>query len=110
MAYCSVYENIIFIEGDCDYLVFKENLQYERTVYNQQLKNLYDVKHQLAEKAKSVGANAVIHFEYGQKSKGWFISMLLAFDDNINWHASGDAVVISNEKKEKILNKIKNNN
>lgn len=107
MPYCSVFENIIFVEGDCPCLRFLGSVKYKRTaLYNQQLKNLDDVKHQLAGKAKLLGANAIINFTYGQKNLSWLRAALLLLDDNIRWYGSGDAVIISEEKRRQILYQI----
>ena len=109
MAYCSVYEDIIFVEGETDYLELKGEIEYKKdSFYNQQLKSLYNIKHQFAENAKATGANAVIRFKYGQKSMSWFKSALLAFDDNVKWYGTGVLAVISEEEKIRILEKIKN--
>ena len=104
MAYTTIFEDIIFIEGDCDFTEFKSKVEYKKTFFNQQSKTLDDVKHQLADTAKSLGANAIINFKYGQKSASFFRAILFATDDNVNWVASGDAVVIANSN-----NKTKDN-
>ena len=107
--YCSLYEDIIFVEGTVEYLEHKGRIEYKKdSIYNQQLKNLNNIKHQFAEKAKMAGANAVIHFQYGQKNTSWFRAALLALDDNIKWYGNGELVVISETEKEKILEKINN--
>lgn len=109
MAYSSFFEGVIFVEGECEYIAAKGKVEYKKdSFYNQQLKNLDAVKHQLAEKAKKLGANAVLDFKYGQKSASAFRSFLLGYDDNVNWYGSGKAVVISEEKVQEILEKIKN--
>lgn len=109
MAYCSTYEDIIFIEGENDFIEDKGGVEYKKdSFFNQQLKTLYNVKHQFAEKAKAVGANAIIRFKYGQKETKWYKAIWLASDDDIKWYATGEMVVISEEEKERILEKIKN--
>lgn len=106
MAYTSMFENIIFVEGSCEFLNFMGNLEYKKdSFFNQQFRNLDDVKHQLAEKAKKLGANAIINFRYGQKTISFFKAMLLAADDNVNWYASGEAVVLTEEKFNELLTK-----
>ncbi len=52
-----------------------------------QLKTLKDVKRELAARAKSVGGNAIVNFRYGQKSVGFFRSLLQL--DDVNWYGSG---------------------
>ncbi|AEF80952.1 hypothetical protein TREAZ_1861 [Leadbettera azotonutricia ZAS-9] len=96
MAYTVIYEGIIFVEGDfpgaergahisCD-LSFKIGAQ---------LKSLRDVKNNLASKARSKGANAILDFTYGQKSR-W-----LALDDIAFW-GKGCLAVISDEDFKRI--------
>lgn len=103
MAYKTVYNDIIFIEGD-DYKATKvAEVTYKKTFYNQQSKTLDDVKDQLSEKAKKLGCNAVVCFTYGQKSVGWFRASLLALDDNINWYGNGCAANIPNDYYEELL-------
>ncbi len=110
MAYTTTYEGILFVEGYCDFIEFKCKVEYKKdSFFNQQFRNLDDIKHQLAEKAKNVGANAIINFKYGQKTISFFKSILLGTDDNVNWFAFGEAVLVSPEKKQELLEKAKNN-
>lgn len=108
MAYISLYQGFVFIEGN--ELNAKELGRVEYTkeglgaFYNQQLKDLNAVKDQLAQKAKAMGANAVMNFTYGQKSTTWFRSMFLGLDDNVNWYGSGTAIAISSERLDEIIN------
>lgn len=108
MAYKSLYKGFLFVEG------FEENIkvlgpvEYKKDYsFNQQLKNLDDVKDQMIEKAKAMGANAIINFEYGQKTIGFWKSIVLSHDDNINWYATGLAVVIDPVRLDEIVEKIK---
>lgn len=108
MGYCSCFEGIFFVEGECEYIESKGKVEYKKdSFYNQQIKNLDMVKHQLADKAKRLGANAVINFIYGQKSTSALKSFLLGYDDNVNWYGSGEAVILSDEKIKEISDKIK---
>lgn len=109
MAYKSLFDGIIFIEGPEDGAKIIAPLKYEREAfYNNQLKNLDNVKSQLAQKAKQLNANAIIHFEYGQKNTTWFRSLLLSLDDNVNWYGSGTAVLLSQERYSDIVESLKN--
>lgn len=104
MAYISIYKGIAFIEGDEPNAKKLRRVEYVKDgFYNQQLKDLDAVKDQLAQKARAMGANAIMDFTYGQKSTSWFRSMLLAFDDNVNWYGSGTAIVVSPERMEEII-------
>jgi hypothetical protein len=70
MAFTTVYEDIVFVEGDFTGAVrggsIKNDLTYS---FDAQLKSLRDIKHNLAEQAKRKGVNAILDFEYGQKSR-----------------------------------------
>ncbi len=101
-GYSTIFEGIIFVEGmesdaqllgrvECD-LSFK---------FGAQLKNLNDVKSSLAQRARLMGANAVLNFKYGQKSR-W-----LAIDD-VAYFGSGDAAILSQQKYMEICEKIAN--
>ena len=102
MAYTTVFEDITFVEGDSEFIEFKGKVEYKKTIFNQQLKNLDDIKHQLADSAKKLGANAIINFKYGQKSLSFFKAMFFATDDNVNWFATGDAVVIADNQQKNL--------
>lgn len=104
MAYTTVYKGIAFIEGHEPCAKILGIVNYTKDAYyNQQLKDLSAVKDQMAQKARNMGANAIMNFTYGQKSTSWFRSMLLSFDDNINWYGSGTAIVISDERMNEII-------
>jgi len=57
-----------------------------------QAKSLFDVKRSLARQAKLLGANAVVDFEYGQKSVGFFASIFSR--DDVNWYGRGNAAIV----------------
>lgn len=104
MAYVSIYKDIIFIEGSEPTAVPVGKIEYKKKFsFNAQLQTLNCVKDQLVQKAIALGANAVVEFQYGQKSSGWFKSSLLACDDNIKWYGSGVAARLPKEKVEEIL-------
>lgn len=102
MAYTTLYDNIVFIEGNnkeasilgdvkCD-LSFKVGAQ---------LKNLNDVKRDMAIKVKALGGNCILNFTYGQKSR-W-----LAIDD-VAFYGNGKAAILPHNIYEELLNKVKN--
>ena len=62
------HNDIIFVEGPYNTAKVLREVTVELAG---QLKNLTDVKNQISEQAKCIGANAVINFTYGQKKK-WF--------------------------------------
>lgn len=107
MAYKSYLDGIIFIEGGMKNARLLGPIQYDKEgFYNQQLKNLNDIKKQLVTKAKNMGANAIVDFKYGQKSTSALRSMLLSFDDNINWYAEGTAAVLDSATYQELVVKL----
>lgn len=99
MAYVTVHKGVAFIEGHDPNAKIIGPVEYRKAgFYNQQLKGLDIVKDQLADKAIAMGGNAIMNFQYGQKSTSWFRSMLLSYDDNINWYGTGVVVVIPKNK------------
>ena len=75
MAFVTMHEGVIFIEGDHPRAVKRYNADTRVGGFGAQLKNLNDLKHKMAETARSLGCNCVVNFTYGQKSK------LIAIDD-----------------------------
>ena len=109
MAYTTMFEGIIFVEGFCEFAVLKGKVEYVKdSFWNQQFRNLDNIKHQLAEKAKALGANAVINFKYGQKNISFLKSLCLSLDDNVNWFGYGEAVVIAEPKFSELMEKCLN--
>ena len=106
MAYSSLFDGILFIEGQSPYTQDRGLVEYKGKFYNQQFKDLDNVKQQLAQKAKGVGANAIINFKYGQKNTSFLRAALLALDDNVKWYGYGQAVVLSDEQYNEIVEKI----
>jgi hypothetical protein len=101
-GYSTVFEDIIFVEGADPDSKLIERIECDLSFkLGAQLKNLNDVKRVLAEKARSVGANAILDFKYGQKSR-W-----LALDD-VAYYGSGVAAILSAAKCSEIKEKIAN--
>ena len=106
MAYVSVYKGIIFIEGYEPTAKPLGKIEYKKLFsYNAQTQTLDCVKEQLIEKTMALGGNAVVDFQYGQKSSGWFKSCLLSLDDNIKWYGSGTAAIIPEDRIKELLEK-----
>lgn len=106
MAYKSLYKNIIFIEGDEPSAKVLGKIDYDKTsTFNSQCKSIDVVKEQLAEKTIAIGGNAVINFEYGQKSLGWFKSGIsqLFCGDSVKWYGSGYAAILPQTLKDEII-------
>ncbi len=83
MAYKSLYDGVLFVEGDLDSATRVNHVQTSLTgSFSAHLKNLDDVKSELAFQAKRNDCNCVLDFKYGQKHR------LLAFDD-VYFYGSG---------------------
>jgi hypothetical protein len=76
MAYTSIYNDIIFIEGDSKNAQRGTIVEYNSSnedAFNSQLKSLRDVKQALSQRAKSEGYNSILDFTYGQEGHfKWF--------------------------------------
>ncbi|MCL1944590.1 MAG: hypothetical protein FWF56_02120 [Firmicutes bacterium] len=103
MGYSTIFEGIVFIEGDDNMAkkVMHINCDLSKT-FGAQLKNLNDVKANLATQAKQHNCNCVVNFSYGQKSKWSFMF------DNIGFCGQGFAAILSNDYYNTLVDKIKN--
>lgn len=99
MAYTTIFEDIVFIEGGhpnvSQIKSIKVDLSYK---FGAQLKNLTDVKRGLATQARELGGNCITEFQYGQKSK-W-----LAIDDVAFW-GSGNVSLLPQDIYNEIISK-----
>ena len=101
MAYTTLYKSIIFIEGNNNGVTIIGNVSSDLSFkFGAQLKNLNDVKSDMADKAKSLGANCIINFTYGQKSR-W-----IAIDD-VAFYGNGKAAILPPNIYEEVIAKIK---
>ena len=75
MAYVTVCNGVIFIEGEHPRAVKKFVADTRVGGFGAQLKNLNDLKAQMASVAVYNGCNCVVNFTYGQKTK------IIAIDD-----------------------------
>ncbi len=82
MAYVTMFEGIIFIEGDHPRAVKMYSADTRLGGFGAQLKNLDDLKRKMAEIARGSGCNCVVNFRYGQKTK------IIAID-NIAYYGEG---------------------
>ncbi len=96
MAYTNFYNEVCFIEGDYEVSKkvgkIKSDLSFK---IGAQLKNLNDVKADLAKKAKKKGCNCITNFKYGQKSR-W-----LAIDD-VAFYGEGIGTILDKEEYRRI--------
>lgn len=97
MAYTTVYDGVVFIEGThMNASIIKKikvDLGYS---FGAQLKNLTDVKKEIVREVKSLGGNCFVNFQYGQKSR-W-----LAIDDVSFW-GSGEIAVLPDDVYNEII-------
>jgi len=75
MAYVTLCQGVIFIEGDHPRACRIAPADVRVGGFGAQLKNLNDLKAQMAAIAGSYGCNCVVNFSYGQRSK------VIAIDD-----------------------------
>ena len=99
MAYKTIYNDVIFIEGEEPNAKIVGNVSYKYGSFGSQLKNLNDVKKFLALEAKIKGCNCVVNFQYGQKSS-W-----LSLDD-MKWYGKGKCAIIDPDVYDKIVKEI----
>ena len=101
MAYTILYDDIIFIEGTNSNANIIGNISCDLSFkFGAQLKNLNDVKRDMATKAKALGANCILNFTYRQKSRG------LAIDD-VAFYGNGKAAILPAMVYEELVNKVK---
>ena len=75
MAFVTVFDDIVFIEGDHPRAFKRFSATTRVGGFGAQLKNLNDLKSIMAATAKQCGCNCVVNFTYCQKSK------VIAIDD-----------------------------
>lgn len=71
MALVTVFNGIIFIEGDHPRAIKRFRADTSLDGLGSQLKNLDELKSNMAKIAAANGCNCVVNFAYGQKSKFW---------------------------------------
>jgi len=99
MAFKTVYDGVIFIEGKDPRVSIKGNVNYKYGSIGSQLKSLNDVKKALAYQAQSQGCNCIVEFEYGQKSS-WFSL------DDMKWFGNGKCGTLSEEDYQKLIEEL----
>lgn len=101
MAYTTLYNGVVFIEGNNDNAKIIGSVSSDLSFkIGAQLKNLNDVKSDMANKAKVLGANCIVNFTYGQKSR-W-----IAIDD-VAFYGNGKAAILPENIYEELVNKVK---
>jgi hypothetical protein len=88
MSYTTVYDGVVFIEGRHNAAKIIRSTKVDLGFkFGAQLKNLRDVKAELAKQVKSAGGNCIIDFQYGQRHR------LLAIDD-VGFWGSGKIAIL----------------
>lgn len=100
MAIVTVYENIIFIEGEHPRAIKKQRAQVRVGGFGAQLKNLNDLKKTMADNARMNGCNCVVNFSYGQKAA------VLAIDD-VAFVGEGYYALLSQQDYMSIITQVK---
>ena len=90
MAYVTLCQGVIFIEGEHPRAIKRYSAETRVGGFGAQLRNLNDLKAQMAQTAIMNGCNCVVNFSYGQKSK------LIAIDD-VAFVGNGFYAVLSQE-------------
>ena len=96
MAFVTVFQGIIFIEGDHPRALKRYNADTRVGGFGAQLRNLNDLKAVMAQNARNCGCNCVVNFSYGQKTK------LIAIDD-VAYVGSGFYATLPPEDYQNIL-------
>ena len=101
MAYTTLYDDIVFIEGSNQDATILGDVKCDLSFkIGAQLKNLNDVKRDMASKAKVLGGNCILNFTYGQKSR-W-----LAIDD-VAFYGNGKVAILPENIYQELLNKVR---
>lgn len=100
MAYVTVFDNIIFIEGDHPRAVKRYTAETRVGGFGAQLKNLNDLKQTMAATARNCGCNCVVNFTYGQRSK------VIAIDD-VAFVGDGFYAVLSPQDYNSIISQMR---
>lgn len=107
MAYKSIMDGVVFVEGPMDSIKQLGNVTHtQKGFFSQDMKTLSDIKKELVQKAHTMGANAIINFKYGQKSTSYLRAVALAWNANANWYAEGTAVVLDDAVYNKIVKQL----
>lgn len=100
MAFVTAFQGVIFIEGDHPRAIKRFSAETRVGGFGAQLRNLNDLKQQMANNAIANGCNCVVNFSYGQKSK------LIAIDD-VAFVGNGFYAVLSQEDYQSIITQLR---
>lgn len=100
MAFVTVHNGVVFIEGDHPRAIKRYTAETRVGGFGAQLRNLNDLKEIMSQTAKVNGCNCVVNFTYGQRSK------LIAIDD-VAFTGDGFYAVLSAQDYNSILSQFK---
>ena len=90
----TVFEGITFVE-ECPpsaRIIKPIKVEIGGVLTSAQLKNLDDVKRLMAEQTRAAGGNAIVGFKYGQRSVGFWRSLIDR--DDVHWYGEGKAALL----------------
>ena len=85
----NVYEGMFFTENAVPGATTIRHLHVE---ISRQNADVGEVKRRLAQEARTIGANVLMNFRYGQKKHRWRELVFTLKWDSESWHGDGDAV------------------
>lgn len=90
----NIFDGIKFIEGRPPAARIIKPIQVEISgiLTSAQLKNLDDVKRLMANQTRAAGGNAVVDFKYGQRSVGFWRSLIDR--DDVYWYGEGKVAFV----------------
>jgi hypothetical protein len=92
--YTTIFEGIRFIE-ECPSgarIIKPIRVEIGGVLTSAQLKNLDDVKQLMVGQVRAAGGNAVVDFKYGQRSVGFWRSLIDR--DDVHWYGEGKVAVV----------------
>jgi hypothetical protein len=93
-VYTTTFEGIKFVEGcpPSAKIIKPIRVEIGGVLSSAQLKNLDDVKRLMAKEARESGGNTIVDFKYGQRSVGFWRSLLDL--DDVHWYGTGSIAVL----------------
>jgi hypothetical protein len=88
-VYASTFEGIRFVKGRPPgaTIIGPVSVKIGGMIRSAQLRSLDDVKRPMAARVRAAGGNAVVDFQYGQRSVGFWASLFQR--DDMNWYGKG---------------------
>lgn len=98
MNFVTIYNGIVFIEGEHPRAIRKYNAYTRIGGFGAQLRNLNDLKHLMSNKARENGCNCIVDFSYGQEHR------IVSIDD-VLFVGNGFYAVLSDSDYNNIISK-----